>query len=297
MTVTKGSPTPTPTPSGGSGTLTLDQIQKLFGSAQTSGSGAGKVYMGQLPGLKGKNTSMLSERAQANLAARSGGPNWMSTADAENQFFKWNSKQRQDFIAKGLLSGLLTQGAGELEGAQLWTNLVAQAAKYGALGAHMSPLDILNGYVKDNSSGGWIKSSDGQFETNPATGQKRYIGPKFKTATSTNANLTDPATARAVATSVFQSLLGRDPGSGEISAYAAALAASEQSNPAVTTTTQQYDTTTGEPTNSSSVTTGGMTDQGRQQLAEDEIKKTKEYGATQASTTYLNALESAVKES
>lgn len=295
MTVTKGpKPSPTATP-GGSGTLTLDQAQQFISGA--SGGSAGRVYMGQKKshkGVKQGDIANLPPSDRSSILSGASVPNWMSTTDAENQFFKWTAKQRADFIAKGLLSGLLTQGAGELEGAQLWTNLVAQAAKYGAQGAHVSPLDVLNGYVKNNSSGGWIKDSSGQFETNPVTGERRYIGPKFKTTTATNANLTDPATARAIATSVFQSLLGRDPGDGEIGAYAAALAASEQSNPSVTTTTQQFDPTTGEATNQSSVTTGGMTDQGRQQLAEDEIKKKKEYGATQAATTYMQALEQAV---
>lgn len=292
MTVTTGTPSPSPT--SGSGTLTLAQIQQLFGSTASSGAGAGKVYMGKLSGLKGKDISALTEQAQANLLARGGGPNWMDTTTAENNYFTWNAKQRQDFIAKGLLSGLLTQGAGDLEASALWKNLVDQAASYGAQDKQISPLDILSGYVKGNSFGGWIKDSTGQFETNPITGEKRYIGPRMKTTTSTSADLTDPATARAIATSVFQSLLGRDPGQGEISAYAAALAQSEQQNPSTTTTTTQYDPTTGEATNSANVTTGGITDQGRQLLAEDQIKKGKEFGATQAATTYMNALESAV---
>jgi len=297
MTVTKGSPTPSPTPTGG-GTLTLDQIQQMFGSAATSGAGAGKVYMGAKPGrVSQQDLAHLSPADRAAMTTGATAPRWMSTVDAENNYFTWNAKQRQDFIAKGLLSGLLTSGAGDLEGAQLWKNLVDQAANYGAQGQRISPMDILSGYVKGNSSGGWIKDSTGQFETNPATGERRYVGPKFKTTTQTNADLTDPATARAIATSVFQSLLGRDPGQGEIGSYAAALAQSEQENPSTTTTTTQYDPTTGEATNSSSVTAGGITDQGRQQLAADEIKKKAEYGATQASTTYLNALESAVKES
>jgi hypothetical protein len=37
-----------------------------------------------------------------------------------------------------------------------------------------------------------------------------------------------------------------------------------------------------------------MTDQGRQLLAEDKIKQDPEYGAVQAATTYMDALESAV---
>lgn len=297
MTVTKGSPTPSPTPAGG-GPLTLAQAQQMYGGTLASGAGAGRVYMGAKPRrVSQKDLAHLSPSDRADMTTGATAPIWMSTADAENNYFTWSAKQRQDFISKGLLSGLLTSGAGDLEGAALWQKLVDQAALYGAQGKKISPLDILSGYVKGNSSGDWIKSPDGQFETNPVTGERRYIGPKFKTTTATSANLTDPATARAVATSVFQSLLGRDPGQGEISAYAQALAQSEEQNPSTTTTTTQYDSTTGEATNQSSVTAGGMTDQGRQQLAADEIKKKAEYGATQASTTYLNALESAVKES
>lgn len=292
MTVTSGSPTPAPT---GSGTLTLAQIQQAFGSAATSGSGAGRVYMGLQKGRGNLTTAQLAALPPSELEQvmeGSSSDKWMATTDAENNYFTWNAKARRDFIAKGLLSGLLTTGAGDMEASALWKSLVDQAANYGANGAKVSPLDILSGYVKGNSAGGWIKSGD--FETNPVTGEKRYIGPAFKTTTQTNADLTDPATARAIATSVFQDMLGRDPGQGEISAYAQALASSEQENPSTTTTTTQYDPTTGEATNAAAVTTGGVTSEGQQQLASDAIKKKKEYGATQAATTYMNALQAAV---
>lgn len=295
MTVT----TPTPTPSASSGSLTLAQIQQMFGSTTTAS--AGRVYMGTQATKGGKLTpsqlALLPPSAQEqaiNNGATVATDKWMDTTTAENNYFTWNGKQRQDFIAKGLLSGLLTSGAGDLEAAQLWKTLVDQAASYGAKSQKISPLDILNGYVKGNSSGGWVKSSDGQFETNPVTGEKRYIGPKFKTTTQTNADLTDPATAQAIATQSFQSLLGRDPGQGELGAYAQALMQAEEQSPQIATTTTQYDTTTGEAADSSTVTTGGVTDSGRQQLAENEIKKGKEYGATQAATTYMNALQQAV---
>jgi len=157
----------------------------------------------------------------------------------------------------------------------------------------MSPMDLLAGYVKANSNGGnWVKQGD--FEVNPLTGERRYVGPQFKTTTATNTNLTDPATARAIATQLFQQLLGRDPGKGDISSFASALAQSEIQNPSQTTTTTQYDKTTGDATNTSSVNVGGMTDQGRAQLAQDQIKKKPEYANVQAATTYMNALQQAV---
>lgn len=241
-------------------------------------SGPGKVWMPARARVTPQGGKLLSP--------------WVSATDAANQYFNWTQKQRDDFRAKGLLSGMLTQGAGDLEAYSLWENLVKQSALYGAQGKEVGPLDILTGYVKGNSKGGWVKSGD--FEINPATGEKRYVGPKFKTTTQTSTDLTDPATARAIATAVFQDLLGRDPGQGEISAYASALAASERANPSTMTTTTQYDETTGDAVGSSSTTSGGMTAQGRQQLAADAIKQNPEYGAVQAATTYMDALLGAV---
>lgn len=298
MTITKGStPSPSPSPSGGAaGGLTPAEQNALSMFAGTSTtSSSGQVWMPALPGsngLTGKDTRSLSESAQAKILGRPPTGVWTSVDDATAAYFNWTQKQRDDLRAKGLLSGLLQQGAGDMEVYSLWQSLVKQSSLYGAQGQPVGPLDILSGYVKGNSNGGWVKQGD--FEVNPLTGEKRYIGPKFKTTTQTNVNLTDPATARAIATKVFQDMLGRDPGQGEIAAYAQALAQSEAANPNQQVTTTQYDPTTGEATNSSSVTSGGVTAEGQQQLAADEIKKTKEYGATQAGTTYMNALLSAV---
>lgn len=293
MTITS-TPTPSASPTAGGGLSAAEQrAAEAFGASVNAANTAGRVYMGGIvnygapKGMSAQGRKQLSEESRQETR-----PSWWSTDGATNQYFNWTQKQRDDFRAKGLLSGLLTAGAGDLEAYSLWGSLVSQAALYGAQNQPVGPLDILSGYVKANSSGGWIKSGD--FETNPVTGEKRYIGPQFKTTTQTNANLSDPATARALATQVFQQLLGRDPGQGEISSYAQALAQSEQSNPSQATTTTQYDMTTGEASNSSTVTTGGMTDAERGQLAEDRIKGGKEYGATQAATTYMNALQSAV---
>jgi hypothetical protein len=244
-------------------------------------------------GLTGRDLNSLSESAQAQLGRRPQGGGWWSVTDAETAYYNWTDKQRADFRAKALVGGLLKLGDGDIEAGALWKGLVDQAANYGAQGKPVAPTDLLAGYVKANSAGGqWVKQ--GNFEINSLTGEKRYIGPQFKTTTATSTNLTDPATARAVATSMFQQLLGRDPGADEIAAYAAALSQSEIQNPGQTTTTTQYDMLTGDPTNTSSVSAGGMTAEGRAQLAMDAIKKKKEYGATQAATTYMNALDSAV---
>lgn len=288
MTIKSGAPTPAPSPSGTGGlsageSSTVQNFMQQFQAGQAAG--AGRVWM---PGVGGQGA--LPPGAPPSAQQFAGG--WMTEDDADGNYFNWTQKARDDFRAKGLLSGLLTQGAGDLEAYQLWQQLVKQSSFYGAQDKQVSPLDILSGYVKSNSSGGWIKQGD--FEINPVTGEKRYVGPKFKTTTQSNVNITDPATARAIATKVFQDLLGRDPGQGEISAYAQALSQSEAANPSQQTTTTQYDPVTGEAIGSSSVTSGGMSADAQQLLAEDEIKKGKEYGATQAATTYMNALQAAV---
>lgn len=285
MTITKGgTPSPSASPSGPSSGEAAGAGQ--FGN--TASSSSGQVWM---PGMSTQNSQFMSEAGQARNQRRQNGA-WMSADDAANAYFNWTSKARDDFRAKGLLSGLLTQGAGDLESFSLWQTLVKQSALYGANGQMVSPLDILSGYVKGNSSGRWVKQ--GNFETNPLTGEKRYIGPKSKTTTQQQVDLTDPATARAIATKLFQDLLGRDPNSGEIAAYANALSQSEAQNPSTAVTTTQFDPATGDATNSSTVTMGGLTADAKAQMAADEIKSKKEYGVTQAATTYMNALTSAV---
>ncbi len=247
-------------------------------------------------GLTGKNTDQLSayHKLAEEIWAQTDG--WWTVTDMENAYYNWTDKQRADLRAKALVAGLLKLSDGDIEAGALWKGLVDQAANYGAQGKTVSPTDLLSGYVKANSGGTpWVKQ--GNFEINSITGERRYVGPQFRTTTATNINLTDPATARAVATSMFQQLLGRDPGANEIAAYADALSQSEIQNPSRTTTTTQYDMTTGDPTNTSSVSTGGMTDAGRQELAMEEIRKKPEYAVTQAATTYMNALDQAVKGS
>lgn len=291
MTITKGTPSPTPTPTGTNTTDAQSQALQQFLAGAQSGTttSTGKVFMGMTSGA-GTVSSYAPTGATGQKKIPK--PSWMTTDAATGQYFNWSQKARDDFRAKGLLSGLLTAGAGDLEAYSLWSSLVTQAALYGAKNKQVSPLDILGSYVKGNSNGGWVKSGD--FETNPVTGEKRYVGPQFKTTTQNQVDLTDPATARAIAVKQFQSLLGRDPGQGEIAAFANALSQSEQNNPSSATTTTQYDMTTGTATNTNTVTSGGMTADAQAQLAADEVKNKKEYGATQAATTYMSALKNAV---
>lgn len=194
---------------------------------------------------------------------------WLTPTEAWEDFYRWDEKQRRDLTAAGVISGQLKEGAGDIETAAWWKQLVTEAARYGAVGQRITPMDLAAGYVS-------------------AAGQARRSRAGARTTTQTNVDVTDPNTARALTTQLFQSLLGRDPSPGEIGSFAAALNAAERSSPSVTTTTTQYDEE-GRPLSSASTTTGGLTAAGQQQILAEKVKETKEYGVQQAATTYANA--------
>lgn len=245
-------------------------------------------------------------------------PNIATADDAYSMWFQMSGKQRSDIIAKGIIGGQLQSDAGLMEGEQLWKNLVASAARFGAAGQQVGPMDILNSYVsaagygmtdkqrRDAGKGSFPsgaifdakgkftnKYRDGDFIVDQISGQRTYVGPKFKTQTQQQTDLTDPNTAHALVTSIFQQMLGRDPGSGELTQFASALADAERNNPVSVTQTDEYNSA-GDVVNSTSQRTGGLDAQGKQYLLEQQAKANPEYGATQAATTYMGALEKAI---
>lgn len=245
-------------------------------------------------------------------------PVWIKPSEAYQDYFTWTGSQRSDLRAKGILSGQLRETDGDMETAAWWKSLVQQAARYGAAGQQVSPMMLADGYLGASgygmtdqerfklqrgsfpagaifdSSGKYTRTyRDGQFVVNELTGQRTYVGPKFKTTTDTKVDFTDPATARALTSSIFQQLVGRDPGAGELGQFAAALQQAEQSAPVTTSTTSEFNSL-GEVVSQSSKSSGGLTAAGREQLMKEKLQQTKEYGAFQAATTYANATKRAI---
>lgn len=276
----------------------MKALKEAMGSG-AAGSG-GKVYMGFTRVTKGERPDKGAGQALPRGKSMYGKKDiWLSTAEAEQEYYTWNSKQQRDFVAQGILSGLLKLGDGPMEGAALWKKLVKEAGQYGKAGKKVSPIDLMASYVKASGGANAWKQA-GVFEINTVTGERRYVGPGTYLGdgraqqTDTRVDLTDPDTARAVATRLFQDMMGRDPGSGELGSFASALHQAEQANPVVSTTTTQYNLETGQPISSSTQQSGGITAEGKAYIGEQQIKKKKEYGAFQAVTTYQNALESLV---
>ena len=159
----------------------------------------------------------------------------------------------------------------------------------------MSPFDILKSYITQQSGVGvWAKDKNGMFETNSLTGERRYVGPEFRTFNTSQVNLTDPTQAAAISTAVFQQLLGRDPLPGELTQYASALRSAEEANPTTISQTNQYDSMGNVIAVTKQDQKGGFNLYAQRYLAEQEAKSNPAYGATQAATTYENAFENAV---
>lgn len=280
-----GGPSPSANPSPSSEDAVAKEIAAAIAAGGSSGGRVeGRVYWGIVP-----------QYGNPYAAQQKGTLNFITETQAQQDFDHWDEKKLNDFIAQGIVGGLIQPGGGEVEARRVWNNLVADAGQYGLRGNPVSPFDILAQYV--NRAGGldkgqWVDTGGG-MQRNVITGEVRYVGPKFKTTTQTSTNVTDPDTARALTTSVFQSLLGRDPMPGELAQFADALHAAEQNAPATTHTTTEFDSD-GNPVGSTSYTEGGLDAAGKQYLLEQRAKKNPEFGATQAATTYLNAFENAI---
>lgn len=288
---------------GGGDLAALAQLLALGGGGL--GASGGKVYMGdyakyKVPkGASAQGRKNMMELGPLEVGGGHTGSIWMSKQAAEQEFYTWDVKKQSDFLSKAIVGGMLKLGDGPLEAGKLWKKLVDEAALYGAAGKKVSPMDLLASYVQSaGGSNAW--TSAGVWQINTVTGERRYVGPGTYLGNGkaqqvdTRVDLTDPDTAKAVATKLFQDLMGRDPGGGELTNFATALHTAEQNNPVVQTTTTQYNMDTGQPVNSSTTSTGGLSAEGQQYIGEQQVKKKKEYGAYQAATTYQNALDALV---
>jgi hypothetical protein len=269
-------------------------LEGLLSAGGSSAGAEGRVYMGSQQKVKRKS-------GPADAYVRTTSDRWLSSDEAMAEFYRWDDKKRRDLLAQFIVGGLLPVGSGVIEAQEGWRKLVEAAGKFGAVGQKVTPFDLLSGYVK--AAGGAGKDAwrqQGAFEVNMVTGERRYAGPGvylgegIAQQTDTRTDLTDPATARAIATKLFQDMMGRDPGAGELSAFATALHTAEEANPVTQTTTTQYNLETGQQVSQDTQSSGGMTAEARAHIGEQQIKGKKEYGVNQAVTTYQGALENLV---
>lgn len=277
-----------PVTKGGSGKPDKDSVLDQLPDSGGGGGGGNYVYYGTTTEWRGSGRPGVDEFKRRKV------PLWLTEKDASNDFSAWSHKKRMDLVAAMQVGGLIAADDGILEAFKKWEELVKMSARLGRQNQKVSPWDLLGSYVEaaGGTGGRWVRQGD--FEVNSATGERRYVGPQFKTVTNTRVDMTDPATAKAIATKLFQDMLGRDPAPGELSTFATALGTAEKDNPITETVTTEFDKVSGDPIGSTSTAEGGMTAEGRAYIGEQQIKKGKEYGAFQAGTYLQNAFEQAV---
>lgn len=283
-----------------------NDFQGGFGSSGGGGPSVNRVYMGSRgPGY----VSPYAPTGATGAYTRPIPPDYTSKRDAYDFINNLSGKQLADMQAKMIFGGLISENDGFIEMQARWKKLVDASMGLTRAGQKISPMDILDSYLGKGPLGGkgglgsltsgasvWQTQYRGgrKFLVNSQTGEVKYEGPRFETQYNKSIDLTDPTTAKAIATSVFQQLMHRDPGKGELAGYGDALRTAEQQSPQVTQTTIEYDMNTGEPIGQSSKTTGGFGSEAKGYLAEQRVKKTKEYASVQAATTYANAIEAAI---
>lgn len=296
MAIMSGGPSPSSSSSG------EDAGANKFMSGGTAAGGAGgQVYMGQ----SYQGIGNAPHGGSGSVAPDVGSPFTMPLNDAYNVFNSFSGKQVRDFVNKGIVAGQLQDDAGFMEAKALWKKLVDASAGLTAAKQNVTPMDVLDSYLSSGPLGAAGRTGSGsvwqtqyrggrKFLVNSQTGEVKYQGPQFETTYSKTIDLTDPTTAKAIATSVFQQLMHRDPGKGEMGQFASALTNAEQNSPVVTNTTTEYDMNTGEAVGQTNKSTGGFGADAKQYLAQQQAKGNKEYGAIQAATTYMPALENAI---
>lgn len=286
---------PAPNVTNQSSGLTYAQIQALAasgGNAAMASPGQGfvlsptsNIYLGKATGLPyggGLGVGVLKDQFMTYQQAQSLPGVW---ADSNPDMLK-------QFINTGILNKVpgFHAGMGMDQVFDVWDNMLQSswAINQKGSGKKWSPWDVLNSYANPKGTYGTVRQGDWLYDA--ATGQKiKYVGPRSKTTTSRDVNLSSAEDVKALTTQVLTQALGRAPTTAEVAQYRSTINAQESANPTVTTTTQTLNDQ-GEAVSQSSKTTGGFDAAAQQQLVQDQASQTPEYAKYQGGTTYWNAL-------
>ena len=196
-----------------------------------------------------------------------------------DDYLSWTVEQRNAFIQKAEKYGLLSNGAGFIEGQKLWQTLVDQAADFQRAHPYlrMGPQDVFDLMGKTGAG---------------VSGSSKAPGTVLNRSTSSNVTQYDRTATASMARQVLQAALGRDPKPEEISRYQAAINANERAHPS-TSTSVTREGADGQSSTTSSTSTSQTTNPS--ELILEQARATPEYGSVQAATTYWNALEQAMQ--
>ena len=256
---------------------TAQLFSQLMGQAQVQGGATGnlynnnpqqgaKVYMGGAY----SNAHTTYNLSGMNSGTATAGAKVIGLDEATNDFWQWSEDEQRSLGQQLHRAGILSD-PNDLNGIySVWGKAVSTAANAYTFGKKkLTPWQVIS------------------MNLGLANGGKS----KTSTSTATEVLLPNKEDAAAMVKSVFQNALGRDPDDDEKDRYQRMIMAQYRANPSTRTTT----TTTGLNGSSSRVTEHeGLSATGAQSFLQDEAKADPEWGAYQAATTYMQALEQAI---
>jgi len=195
---------------------------------------------------------------------------------AVGAFYQWSDEERAQWGKRMYGAGVIKDPNDFDAMLQAWTYAVKQTASFNAAGKkNLTPWAFMDMLEKQGTFKGGAGSATAE--------------PKTTTNTSTQYSIPSKSDAQAAIRTLFKEQLGRDPEDGELDRYTSMMISKFKANPASTTTT-----TTTDPngnSRSSSTSKSGFNPAG---YLEDQAQGDPEWGAYQAATTYMNALQGAI---
>ena len=187
----------------------------------------------------------------------------------------------------------------------VWETALEYSANKYATGSKKTPWEMIP------LMGGAWQGGGGAADRSRSMTQTMHEAGRTVTETATQVDISNPEQSRALVQDVLSRALGRWASGDELSEFVGTLNTYQRENPSVSTrtsTTAPSTTTTsttesgdgsqqvtgsetvGGETNSSTTNQQGATAEGGQQLLLEEAMEQPDYGAYQASTTYMDAL-------
>lgn len=264
-------------PSGG-GSDGASILQNLLSGAPTTTAtdpNALNVYMGATP----RKTSSASTGDAIFKGGTNGGvDNILDQTSAENDFYTWSQPEQAMFTAKLYRAGIISDPSDFQSAVAYWKQAVDYAGNQYTNGQKkVTPWDVVQqslGLAKAAGAGNGPKTTT-------------------QTNTSTATEVLTNGDANAMISSMYQNELGRDPTDGELSRYRSMLINKSKANPQVTktTTTDHTDGKGNTSSSNSSTSSGGWSSTGLQNDLQGDVHADPEYGAYQAATQYMQAIE------
>lgn len=276
---------PTPAASAAANGGSTDQLQAYqdqFAAGGGSVGGGTSTGQYQLPSATNPLVYMgMSSNGDDSQGEGKGAQQSTQTlASALTYFQGFGGAEQQAMANKFYRAGIIDNPDDLAATYQQWQNAVnyaSDAYTYG--GKQLTPWDVIQQQIGAAKAG--IKKG---LNHGPAN------------TTSTVTQVLTNGDANTMIKAMYQNELGRDPTAGELSRYRSMLINKSKDSPSVTQTHNTYNSR-GQQTDSSQTQSGGFDQNQANDLLQQSVQADPEYGAYQAATTYMGAIEQAMSGS